>query len=83
MSHDVTLYALSTCIHCRNLKKMLNENNVKYELHDVDTAEGPERQDLIDSVRKLNPDLSFPTLVVDGKVFVGFQESPIKQALDL
>ena len=82
-NHDVMLYALSTCIHCRHLKQMLNENKVDYNFRDVDTATGDDRQQLIDQVKKLNPNLSFPTLVVDGKVFVGFREQPIKEALDL
>lgn len=81
--HDVMLYALSTCIHCRNLKKMLNENHVEYKFRDVDLATGEDREELIDTVKKINPGLSFPTLLVDGKVFVGFREQPIKEALGL
>ena len=83
MSHKIELFALSTCIHCRNLKRMLNENNVQYKVHDVDLAEGPQRQELLEDVKQYNPDLSFPTLIVDGKVFVGFVEKPIRAALGI
>ena len=81
--HEVMLYALSTCIHCRHLKQLLNDNHVEYKFRDVDLATGEDREELIGAVKKLNPGLSFPTLVVDGKVFVGFREQPIKEALDL
>jgi glutaredoxin-like protein NrdH len=83
MSYKVKLFALSTCIHCRNLKRLLNENHVQYKAYDVDLAGGPERQELIEDVKKYHPDISFPTLIVDGKVFVGFVEKPIRAALGL
>ncbi len=80
---EVMLYTLSTCIHCRNLKKMLNDYHVRYDFRDVDLTNGDERQELIDAIKKINPNLSFPTLVVDGKVFIGFREQSIKEALGL
>lgn len=80
---EVVLYTLSSCIHCRNLKKMLDEYHVEYTFQDVDMVSGEERQQLVDTIKKLNPDLSFPTSVIDGKVFVGFREKPIKEALGI
>ena len=37
----------------------------------------------IDDVRKLNPKCSFPTIVIGGKVIIGFNEPEIREALGL
>jgi len=34
-------------------------------------------------VRKLNPQCSFPTIIIGDKVIVGFQEDQIREALEL
>jgi glutaredoxin-like protein NrdH len=80
---DITLYALSTCVHCRNTKDFLNGCNVEYKCIEVDKLDGDERQKIIDEVKQLNPRCSFPTIVVDGKVIVGFREDELKEALNL
>ena len=36
----VFLYALSTCGHCRNTKKLLDSHNVQYDFVDVDLLPG-------------------------------------------
>ncbi|KUJ96420.1 MAG: Glutaredoxin [Desulfonauticus sp. 38_4375] len=80
---DIVLFALSTCIHCKNTKKFLDQKKVDYDCIYVDLLEGEEREKAIEEIKKYNPDLSFPTLVVlsNGKVVVGFQEDKIKEVL--
>jgi glutaredoxin len=80
--HCVKLYALSTCSHCRSAKKLLGECNVVFEQIDVDLCTGEEREKIIAEVKAVNPNLSFPTLVIDGTVIVGFKEKDIREALD-
>ncbi|MBP8644711.1 MAG: glutaredoxin family protein [Syntrophobacteraceae bacterium] len=80
---NVKVYALSTCIHCRNAKEFLNERGVKYDVVDVDKLGGEERKEILEEVRSLNPNCSFPTIVVGDRVIVGFQEDEIKEALGL
>ena len=80
----VILYALSTCGHCRNTKRLLDEHKVKYEFTDVDLLPREELKKVLDDVRKLNPQVSFPTLVIgDDKVIVGYRELEIMEALGL
>ena len=79
----VFLYALSTCGHCRNTKKLLDENNVKYEYVDVDLLPKDEMSKVLDEVRRINPQVAFPTLVVGDKVIVGYRELEILEALGL
>lgn len=80
---NVKVYALSTCIHCRNAKEFLKERGVKYDVVDVDKLGGEERKEILEEVRSLNPNCSFPTIVVGDRVIVGFQEDEIKEALGL
>lgn len=85
MPKNVTVYALSTCIHCKNAKRFLDEHKYPYECVYVDTLEGDERKDTIEKVKSHNPRASFPTIVIDDGeiVIVGFQREDIKEALGL
>jgi glutaredoxin len=79
----VMLYALSTCGHCKNTRKFLDECGVKYDFVYVDQASGEERARLVEEVKKYNPACSFPTLVIGGQVIVGLKEQEIRKALGL
>lgn len=80
---NVTLYALSTCGHCKSTKSLLNKNDIKYDMYEVDTCPADQRGKLIDEVRKYNPATSFPTLLIGDKVIVGYREKEIKEALGI
>ena len=80
---DVTLYALSTCIHCKNCKEFLNGCGVRYDCIDVDQLEGDERKIILEKIKEINPGCSFPTLIIGDKVIVGFREDKIKECLNL
>lgn len=79
----VFIYALSTCGHCRNTKKLLDTHNVKYDFVDVDLLPKDELKKVLDDVRKLNPQCSFPTIQIGDKVIVGYRELEILEALGL
>ncbi len=82
--HIVKLFALSTCIHCRNTRKFLEENQVDHECVYVDTLEGDERKKTIAEIKRHNPAASFPTMVIDGdRVIIGFRKDDIEEALGL
>ena len=78
---DVKVFALSTCIHCKNAKEYLYQCGVKYECVHVDQLTGQERKDMIEEVRRHNGSVSFPTIVINGKVVVGFNKEKIDEAL--
>ena len=80
---DIKLYALSTCIHCRNAKEFLNECGINYDCVDVDTLEGGERREIVEEIKKSNPNCSFPMLIIGNKVIIGFRKDEIKEALNL
>ncbi len=79
--NDIKVYALSTCIHCRNAKKYLDECGVKYECVHVDELTGDERKKIVQEVKEHNPAVSFPTIVIHDKVVVGFHKDQIDEAL--
>jgi len=80
---NVMMYTLSTCSHCKATKKLLNQCKVQYDFTDVDLLQGEERQAILEDVRKLNPNCSFPTIIIGDKVIVGYKEQEIKEALGL
>jgi len=79
----VKIYTLSTCSHCKTTKKFLHDCNVVYDAIDVDLLQGEERAAIIEEVKKLNPNCSFPTLLIGDQVIVGFKENEIKEALGI
>lgn len=78
----LVLYALSTCGWCKKTRMLLEDLGVAYDYIYVDLLEGEERQDIVDQVKKWNPQLSFPTLVIkDSECIVGFNEDKVREIL--
>ncbi len=80
---NVKLFALSTCIWCKKTKELFDSNSVEYEFEFVDECDGETREALLREMDKYNPDRSFPTIVIDGEVIIGFKEDKIKEKLNL
>lgn len=83
MSKDVMLYALSTCIHCRNTKEYLDANGVEYDYVYVDKLEGDEKKRIVEEIKKFNAGCSFPTVVIRGgeRVVIGFHKKDLADAI--
>jgi glutaredoxin-like protein NrdH len=79
----VKIYTLSTCSHCRATKKFLDSNGIEYSFIDVDMLQGNEREAAIADVMRFNPSCSFPTILIDDEVIVGFREDEIRKALNI
>lgn len=80
---SVKIYTLSTCGHCKSTKKLLDECGVQFECIDVDKLDGDAQSSILEEVKKLNPDCSFPTIIIGDKIIVGYREKEIKEALNL
>jgi glutaredoxin-like protein NrdH len=78
-----TLYALSTCSHCKSTKKLLTECDVEYDYIEVDDLEGEERKAILADIKEMNPRCSFPTIKINETVIVGYKEKQIKEALGI
>ena len=80
---DIQLYALSTCPYCRMTKRYLDEHGITYEMTEVDLLEGDEKQAAIDDVKRLSGGTSFPVLVADEEVIVGFNKTKMADVLGI
>ena len=82
MAPNVKVYALTTCIHCSHAKDFLEDQDIPFDCVHVDFLSGDERTQVMDTIRKLNPAMSFPTIVIGDKVIVGFRRDDILKALE-
>jgi glutaredoxin-like protein NrdH len=80
-SSPITLYALSTCIHCKHTKEFLDRCGVIYDCIFVDKLTGDERKAMVEHIKTINPKLSFPTILINGEAIIGFKEEEIEEAL--
>jgi len=78
----VRLYSLSTCPTCKRVKKYLEGYNIKYELIEVDLLDSGEQWVTSKEVKKYNPAVTYPTLVIE-EVVLGLDEEAIKNALGI
>lgn len=82
MLRRVRLYSLSTCPVCKKVKEFLKNNSVEYELIEVDTLDSGEQWLAMKELKKINPQETFPTVVVETAV-AGFDEESLRKILQL
>lgn len=78
----ITLYALSTCSHCKAVKALLDRNDITADVVEVDRLEGDMRKTMLKTVKTVNSRVSFPTLVVGQDVVVGHKPDRIQSILE-
>lgn len=79
----VKVFALSTCPYCRMSRAFLDENRVPFDVVEVDKLEGQERADAIEEVKRVSGGTSFPVIIVDDQVIVGFNKPRLKELTGL
>ena len=80
---SVRIFTISTCFHCKTLKKMLEHHELKYEFTDVDLMPKNERESFIAAIEKYNEKKTFPVIFIGNMAIVGFQEQLIKKELGI
>jgi len=83
MAHNVRVFTLSTCSHCKATKKFLKDNGIDFEFKDIDLLQGSEKENTLQEVVKYNPQRSFPTIIIGNTTIVGFKEADIRKALGI
>jgi glutaredoxin-like protein NrdH len=78
----VRLYSLSTCPTCKMVKQFLEKHGIQYELTEVDILDSGEQWLMTKEVKKYNPQVTYPTLVIE-EVILGLEEETIKKALGI
>ncbi len=77
------LFAISTCPRCQRVKAFLKDHGIQATIVDVDLLPLHEKRRQFDFVRRVNPELSFPTLVVGDLAVLGEDYDGIREALHL
>jgi len=74
----ILLYALSICPWCAKTKRLLDKMGIDYHYIYVDLLNGAKKEKVEKEVRRWNPRVSFPTLVINSDIcIVGHQEEEI------
>lgn len=82
VSDKPIMYALTTCLHCKNTKKFLEENKYEVIVIHLDDYCDSDRSNLMEKVRKYNPRGTFPVVLMpNGKVIVGFRKVLLQEAM--
>ena len=77
----IVLYSLQACAHCKDMKKYLEQSNLSFKTIYVDMLLGEDRSKTLRQLRRINPSVSFPTLVVGERIIIGFKKDDIDAAL--
>ncbi len=81
MAARITLYTLTVCFHCTRAKEYLEAREIPHDTINMDFLYGEERNQAMDTLRRLNPAITFPTLVIGNAVIAGFRPDEIEAAL--
>jgi len=74
----IILYALSTCGWCKKTKTLLSKLRIAYDYIDVDLLEGKEKERIHDEIKKWNPNVSFPTMIIKNEMcIIGYDDEKI------
>ena len=76
----VTLYSLSSCPVCKQVKKFLEDNHLPFTLIEVDTLDSGEQWLMTKELKKHNPQATYPTVVIE-EVVRGFDPESLSSKL--
>ncbi|MBU1218157.1 glutaredoxin family protein [bacterium] len=83
-SGEVRLIAISTCGWCRKCRRFFESLDISYKYIYVDLLP-PEEKDLFKQteLKPYNARMTYPTVIINDKVVIGYEEDQIKEALEL
>ena len=71
------IYLLSTCPRCKRVKQLLEDMNVNIEKVTVDLLDRKERDEIVDSLRKHRPVISFPVIQTADELLFAAEDADI------
>lgn len=75
---EVIVYSTPTCPYCHMVKDFLKDKNVQFK--DLDVSED---KDALQEMMSKSGQTGVPVLDINGKILIGFDESAIREALDI
>ena len=83
-SHEVIVYALSTCGFCKRALNFLRKNSIEFRYIYVDKLERDVKEKIKNDLKaKYETRVGFPFMILDGKAIVGFIEDRWKDAFGM
>ena len=79
----VEMYTLSTCPWCMKTKKFFRDHNIPFEFTDYDLESEASQQKLMKKLIAMGCTGSFPVVVIDNEVIIGYNPEAYKQKLKL
>jgi len=77
----IVMYGLSTCVWCKKTRQLITDLGVDFDYVYVDLLSGNEEEIAIKEVKRFNPSVSFPTVIInDERAILGFDEQAIRKA---
>jgi glutaredoxin len=76
MKPEVTIYTMNGCPFCTRAKTYFTDKGIEAKEINVDV-----QKDKVREVVQMNPKGSFPTMVINGRIVVGFVPQLIDDAL--
>jgi glutaredoxin len=80
---NVSMYTLSTCPWCRKTKKYFTDHKIPFRYVDYDLAPPEEQERIEDDMRKRGGQLSFPWVLIDDQLVVGWNPAKYDELLGL
>lgn len=77
----ITIYSLSTCVHCRDTIDYIAKKGVEFSVIDIDILEKEERKKMLENLKKINSECTFPTTAIDDNTVIGFEPDDLEEAL--
>jgi glutaredoxin-like YruB-family protein len=74
----VEIYSTPTCHYCHMAKDFFEENNIEFT--DYNVAEDAEKRS---EMMEKTGQMGVPVIDIGGEIIIGFNESKIKELLDL
>lgn len=80
--NDIFVFTLSTCVHCRRTKELLDSLGVGYGHVEVDMLKDEDMAECLEEIGRYNPAQTFPTTILGSRVVVGFKADDIRQEVE-
>lgn len=80
---NVFMYTLSTCPWCRKTKKYFTDHKIAFQYVDYDLASQAEQEKIEQEMKIRSGPLSFPWVLIDDELVVGWNPAKYDELLAL
>jgi glutaredoxin-like YruB-family protein len=74
----VKIYSTPECSYCKGAKALFKANSIDYEELDVSANDKN-----LEEMKEISGQMGVPVIIIDGKMFLGFDREKIEEALGI